>query len=73
VASPIRLVRQDLRRVGAHRVPVEVVLDAPDRIEAERLRELGEPHVELERVLVGGGLEVVLQHELEPDAHGESS
>jgi hypothetical protein len=63
-------VREDLRRVRPHRVPVEVVLDAPDRIEAERLGELGEPHVERERVLVRGRLEVVLQNQLKPDFHG---
>src|SRR5271155_2615806 len=38
-------VGQELQHVGAHRVVVEMMLDAPDGIEAERLVEVANPQI----------------------------
>ena len=47
--GPPRHVGEELQHVGAHRVVGEVVLDAPDRLEPERLGEIGEPELARDR------------------------
>ena len=49
-------VGQVLQHVGAHRVVGEVVLDAPQRLEAERLGEVAEPELVAVDVAVGAAL-----------------
>src|SRR5689334_21898178 len=43
--GPARHVREKLEDIGHHRVVVEMMLDRPHRVEAERLRHLGKPHL----------------------------
>ena len=68
-ARPPGQVRERLRGVGAHRVVVEVVLDRPDGVVAERLGHLPK-RISEEHLLVGQVLVPVLEDEQDTDLHG---
>jgi hypothetical protein len=57
---PAGVIREQVRRRRRHRVPGEVVLECPQRIEAERLGQIAERHVLREYRRVGAAF--LLQH-----------
>jgi hypothetical protein len=65
--------REELQDVGTHRVVGEVVLDAPDGVEAERLGEVGQPELARVDVVVGAAIEGVLEEGRHADAHDAHS
>ncbi len=62
-------VRQELQHVGAHRVVGEVVLDAPDRVVAERLDEIGEPQLLPVHLVIGTHAARILEDDGGADVH----
>jgi hypothetical protein len=58
-----------LQHVGAHRVVGEVMLDAPDRLEAERLGEIDEGQVVVVDGAVRPRVARVLKDDRRPDVH----
>src|SRR5262249_1908147 len=67
-----RHVGEKLRHVGAHGVVVEMVLGAPDRIEAERLGEIRHRYLVAIDLAVRNGAADVLEERGHPDMHGFS-
>ena len=62
-------VAQVLQHVGTHRVVGEVVLDAPQRLEAERLGEVAEAELVPVDVAVGAPLALPLEDDAHADVH----
>ena len=62
--------REELQRIGAERVVGEVVLDRPDRVEAERLGQLGQPQLVRVHLLVGQA-QRILEDDRATDVHRE--
>ena len=62
-------VRQPLHRVGAHRVVVEVVLDRPQRLEAELDGEVAQPQLVLVHLVVAERVVRVLEGGVVTDVH----
>jgi hypothetical protein len=62
---------QKLQHVRAHRVIGEVMLDAPDRLEAERLGQVGQPELVAIDLAVGSRLAGVLEHGRQTNVHGK--
>src|SRR5262245_54306378 len=64
---------QELEHVGAHRVLGEVVLDAPERLEAERFGEIAEAELVAVDVAIGAPVAHALEDHGHPDVHRPSS
>ena len=62
-------VGEHLQHVGAHRVVGEVVLDAPDRLVAERLGDAAEPQLLLVHLEIAAALVGALEDDGESDVH----
>ena len=65
-------VRQELHNVGTHRVVVEVMLDGPQRLEAELHREITELQLLAVHLVIGECVERILEHGRVADVHGVS-
>jgi hypothetical protein len=63
-------VGEELHHVRAHRVPGEVMLQAPDGLEAERLGEIRHRDVRLVYLVVRHGPAVILERDAHSDMHG---
>src|SRR5713101_5211081 len=68
--GPARHVREKLEDIGHHRVIVEMMLDRPHRVEAERLRHLGKPYLIAIYLEVGKGIVRVLNSYAVTYVHG---
>jgi hypothetical protein len=68
-ARPPGEVREDLERVRAQHVAAEVMLEAPERIEAERLGEVSESQLALHQLVVVDA-RMVHERNAHSDVHG---
>src|SRR6266849_5306759 len=71
--GPARHVRQKLENIGHHRVIIEMMLDRPYRVEAERLRHFGKPYLVAIYLEVGKGIVRVLNSYAVPTCMASSS
>ena len=64
-------VGEELQHVGAHRVVREVVLDTPDRLERQRLRQVGQMQLVAIDLAIRPGLLRILEDARHPDVHAD--